>query len=93
MIIHDEMRFRIVVAASSRLGQDLSGKTPEELEVIIQDEMRFRIIVAASSRLGQDLSGKIPDEIGRDCCYCARRDALSHHSDSFQPGSRLGQDL
>jgi len=41
VIIHDEMRFRIVVAASSRLGTDLSSKTPEELEVIIHDEMCF----------------------------------------------------
>jgi len=63
VIIHDEMRTRIVVAASSRLGKDLSAKTCKDLEVIIHDEMRCCIVVAAASRLGKDSSAKTSKEL------------------------------
>ena len=87
MIIHDEMRSRIVDSASSRLGQDFSDKTPEEIDMIIHDEMRFCIVVVASSRLSQDFSDKNPKEMDliihdemRSCTVVAS-------------SSRLGQDL
>ena len=57
------MRTRIVIAASRRLGEDLSKKTPEELEEIISDEMRTRIVIAASRRLGVKASDMTPQEI------------------------------